>query len=277
MGRYIQSFRRSLLDRMVLRPSRGFVDHGSQEPVMLGAEGSNIECFVHRHPCTGESADVLAIKFPGTAGRAERSSSWPSGMLDDVSCETWTWNPPGYGQSAGRASLTGMAHAGQRFASEVLRRSGDSPKTIWLIGNSLGCNTALFVATKLSDVEIPIGLILRNPPPLVPVVKRIAKRYPGSRFVDAIAESVCDEMNAMMTAPHVRYPAVFLQSGSDDLVPPEMQNEVIEDYAGDHQLVEMEGLDHGGIASDRHDKQIRSGIQWLWQRTGVEAREWATR
>ncbi|QDT03721.1 Alpha/beta hydrolase family protein [Rubripirellula lacrimiformis] len=266
----VQSLRRYLLDRMVLRPSRGLVDHGLQRREVLNVHGEKIECFVHSRSIGDQPPDWLVLKFPGTAGRAERSSEFPISMVNSMGGEVWTWNPPGYGGSSGRPSLTKIARSAEGFARTVLSEHAPTATRLWLVGNSLGCNTALHVASTLDDLSLPVGLVLRNPPPLIPVVQRIAQRYPLGKLVGPIAESLTDSMNALSLAPMVDRPAVFLQCLNDSLVPPSIQNEVIRRYAGNHQVVKLAGLDHDGIATDEQAETIRSAIQWLWKQTNPE-------
>lgn len=263
----VQSIRRHLLDRMVLRPSRGPLDHGDQSRVMLDVDGKPLECFVARKFDDGQPADLVVLKFPGTAGRAERSTLFPVTAISGVRGEVWTWNPPGYGASHGRARLSTIADAGRGFVDAVLRRDDVRPKTVWLVGNSLGCNVALHVASTLESTSYRVGLVLRNPPPLVAVVKNIAARYPMGRYVSPIAESVCDSMNAMRTAPLAKHPAVFMRSELDSIVPPAMQNEVIAAYAGETKIVPLAGLDHDAMLTDQQQPLLLEAIDWLWTKT----------
>ena len=112
-------------------------------------------------------------------------------------------------------------------------------------------------------------MILRNPPPLIPVVKRIARQYPLGRLIDAVADTLDDRMNAIVTASQVDLPAVFLRSQLDSLVPPAMQSLVIDPYVGDKQIVELDGLEHDGIPDDAHELQIRDALRWLWESSAV--------
>ena len=93
----LRSLRRNLLDRMVLRPSQHPIHAPTLERVTLPCETETIECFVQRSHSDSEPPDLLILKFPGTAGRAERSTSFPTPMLDAKRTAIWTWNPPGYG------------------------------------------------------------------------------------------------------------------------------------------------------------------------------------
>lgn len=116
-------------------------------------------------------------------------------------------------------------------------------------------------------------MIMRNPPPLVPVVRRAAEQYPLGGLMNPVVESLCDSMNAMQTARRVILPAVFLQSELDTLVPLAYQNQVVDAYAGQHKIVLMEGLDHGGVATELHESLIQYSIRWLWEQTGCKTNE----
>ena len=268
-----EKIRRYLLDRMVLRPSRHPLEHPSQRRVMLHVQGQPLECFVRKNFDDGRPPDLLVLKFPGTAGRAERSSEFPISMLGDARVAIWTWNPPGYGRSGGRASLPRIAQAALEFQTQVQQSYGDPPMSVWLCGNSLGCVTALHVAATAQLDPTRSGMIMRNPPPLISVVTRVTKQYPLSGLMRGVIDSLCDSMNAMLTAKQVELPAVFLQSELDTLVPPSDQDRLIEAYAGPRQVVNLQGLGHGCIATELHEPLIQASIQWLWGQTGCKIDE----
>ena len=262
--------RRYLLDRMVLRPTRHAIEHPTQERQMLDLGGRMLESFVQRNQDSDSEPDLLVLKFPGTAGRAERSTGFPMDFFEDeeVDVEVWTWNPPGYGRSPGRASLSGIAEAAIGFWNHVTERRAGSQTSVWLCGNSLGCVSALNVAAATQPSATTCGMILRNPPPLLSVVRRVARSYPFSRWVDPVVDSLCDSMNAMSTATKVELPAVFLQSELDSLVTPDDQNRLIDAYLGPTRVVVLEGLEHGCMATDEHQPKIESSLRWLWTATG---------
>lgn len=267
MGRAIQQLRRYLLDRMVLRPSRDELDHRPKQRVWLTSAGRPLECFVEEtRNDDDQPVDVLVLKFPGTAGRAERASNFPLDWLPiepEQRVSIWTWNPPGYGGSAGRASLGRIAEASLDFWDRVTTKKLAESTRVLLCGNSLGCVTALHVASKVDHQRS--GLILRNPPPLIPVVKHVASRYPMSRLVNPIAESLCDRMNATVTAKSVEMPAVFMQCELDSLVLPEFQEQVIDAFAGPKRIALLKGLDHADVTMDEHEEIVRESIHWLWE------------
>ena len=259
---------------MVLRPSRNVLDFGTQQRWDIKVDGHSLEYFSQDFGEEKNGHDLVIVKFPGTSGRAERSSVFPGNLLDssgenssadasNVSGLVLTWNPPGYGRSGGRSSLAKMMTAGKRFFSEVLDRHADGA-IVWLCGNSLGCNVALSIAADDMSQRIG-GMILRNPPPLIPVVQRVASKYPMGKYIRPIAESLVREMNAEKTAPQSTAPAVFLKSMSDNLVPPKMQDRLIETYGGPNRVVSMDGLEHDGIPNDEHQKLISEALVWLWQ------------
>jgi pimeloyl-ACP methyl ester carboxylesterase len=268
----IDSLRRLLLDRFVLRPSRNKLDYAPKERILATVDDVTVEYFVqHRWACDASSAappkpELLVLKFPGTAGRAERASDWPCELLPDINAKICTWNAPGYGASSGRATLANIPHRAAQFWNLATGGLPAPQPRIWLVGNSLGCATATYLASR-SDVHAD-GLILRNPPPLIQTVKRVARRYPLGHLTDTIAESVPPEMNLSLTAGNAKVPVVLLQSEADQLVPPELQMEVYETLPGTKRLVIMEGLGHDGIATDEHHRDIRDAIRWLWRQSG---------
>jgi pimeloyl-ACP methyl ester carboxylesterase len=269
----IQALRRRILDRMVLQPSRHPIEFAPQRRVMLDSGGRPLECFVRKNFEGDEPPELLVLKFPGTGGRAERSTEFPLSVLSDVRTMMWTWNPPGYGRSGGRASLSRIADVANDFWNQVTERHGDQSTRVWLCANSLGCVTALHVAASMQPDRGRTGVIMRNAPPLIPVVKRVAERYPLGRWMDPVVESLCDPMNAMLTARRVNLPAVFMQSELDTLVPLAFQNQLVDAYLGQRQVVLMEGLSHADLATEEHAPLIKDAMQWLWQHTGCKSNE----
>ncbi|MFK8114204.1 MAG: alpha/beta hydrolase [Rubripirellula sp.] len=254
----------------MLRPSRHTVDHGSLERETLEINEAPLECFVRRNYTEACPADLLVLKFPGTAGRAERSTDFPAKRFANVRTSQWTWNPPGYGASQGKASLNRIAATSLEFWRQVIERESNDSTTIWLCGNSLGCVTAMNVAAAMQPDPRRCGMILRNPPPLISVVKRAAARYPAGSLMGPVAESLVDSMNLLITSSQSKLPAVFLQSELDNLVPVDHQNDAISRYAGENRKVLMKGLGHGGIATDCHEPLIEEALQWLWDQTRNE-------
>lgn len=290
--RPIIALRRFILDRLVLRPSKHVIDAGRKAPRLATVNGRQIQYFQERVDDPFADAKqshrrsndrLLILKFPGTAGRAERSTAFPASLLHSVPANVLTWNPPGYGESEGRFSLSTLADTAHAWVEQVLeqQRSGsfgseqsnrsfdrECEPAIWLVGNSLGCLSALSIASGALAGKVG-GMVLRNPPPLIPVVKQIASRYPLGRLIDPVANSLPPSANAFHLAPQCEAPCVFLQSENDTLVPPDLQNRVFDLYGGEKRQVVLNGLEHDGIASDEHQEAIASAVNWLWKQSSV--------
>ncbi|MEO1617174.1 MAG: alpha/beta hydrolase [Planctomycetota bacterium] len=276
----IRAFRQKLLDRFVLRPTRHRLPYAPKERLVISDSGTRDELFVQRpllsqHESEDPGADefkppeLIVFKFPGTAGRAERASDWPASALGCVDVKLFTWNPPGYGRSSGRASLTSIAERATKMFQVLTEDTCSSHTKVWLVGNSLGCATAVWVANQFANrVD---GLVIRNPPPLVQTVKRVAHRYPGGRWTDRIAESLPASMDLLRTAHGIQLPTVVLQSEYDKLVPPELQLQVYDAIRASKRLVVMRGLGHDGVATEQHEPEINEAIRWLWQEAETNA------
>ena len=272
--RPVHSLRSYLLDRLVLRPSRQPIDHGDQQRITLKSHGNDLETFIrrvrdgkllHDKDEMATMPEIVMLKFPGTAGRAERSTLFPAEFVGDHHVDIWTWNPPGYGRSQGRASLKRIAAAANDFYEQVKSWYGHSPR-IWLVGNSLGCATAMHVAASTND-EYLAGLVLRNPPPVDLVVRNVATSYPCGQLIHPVADRLIDSMNVIFTASQVTAPAVFLECEADSLVPPELQQKVRNAYGGKHRCVVLTGLEHDGLLEDIHIKPICDATRWLVSQT----------
>ncbi len=261
----LTKFRASLLDRLVLRPTRTPITQHCQKRSVVQLGKSSIEFYIQKNFNVGKNPDLLILKFPGTAGRAERSSPFPCDHFTDVNVEIWTWNPPGYGRSEGKARLENIAATATKFYNYARDSYGKHP-VLWLMGNSLGCLSALCVAAE-TDAGLETGIVLRNPPPLIPVVKKFARKYHLAWTINSVAASLCDPMNAMLTAPRCHSPALFLQSELDTLVPVHLQNEIIKLYGGESHTVVLEGIGHDDKLTVDHQVQVIDKLRWLWSVT----------
>lgn len=233
-----------------------------------------IACLVHRgkdveivNPAKsdrgGEAAGTIVLKFPGNAGRAERSGPFALSAIGDPTGVCVTWNPPGYGDSDGPARLHGYAEAALSMTVRSINRYGDGASRVWLCGNSMGCCAAAFVASRLPAVHQPVGVILRNPPPLSDVVMSIARRYPGGRWMRSVAESLPPAMNITEQLATVRCPIVWCCSGSDRLVPPKLQRSVFDRCPAEVMRIDLPGLAHNDVPDPDQQKLIDRTIASL--------------
>lgn len=263
-----------LANRFVLRPTKNRLEHEGLARIGIPCECGEIEAFVcqRRRKDDGlwevcqwdgdedQRPELLVLKLGGTMGRAERSTLFPASLIDGHSSEVWTWNPPGYGQSEGRATLAGIAEAAVDFFGQVVRRRGGDGTRIWVCGNSLGCATGLYLATKL-DVD---GLILRNPPPLVDLIRARNAWWNLGRGGQFVAAGVPSQMDAILTACEVTAPIVFIESEKDALVTPILQSYVRDAHPGPQRRIVLRGAEHHTPISDDYLDEMRQAMEWLW-------------
>lgn len=242
---------RRLADHFVLKPSRHTVDM-FEPATQYFADGpfGKIECYALRKP-SGEQAsrplkpddgpaDLLVLKLPGNQGRAERSTSLPAPLLAELDVEVWTWNPPGYGQSEGRASLGKIPKAVLALHQHLASTRSSADTRFLAMGNSLGCVSALYLGS-----QVPLdGIVLRNPPPLRKMLRdgdAWWNLFVGGKL---LAVSLDSPMDAPATAASCHIPALFIQSENDRLVTPAMQQTIFDAYAGQKQMLVIRGAEH---------------------------------
>ncbi|WP_417737118.1 alpha/beta hydrolase [Rosistilla oblonga] len=274
--------RKRLADRFILRPSRHVVDDPQPATRLIvdGPQG-DIECFATRKPAGTQvaapldvdqpPADLLILKLPGTGGRAERSTAFPALLFQPRDVEVWTWNPPGYGLSQGSASLRHIPAAVLAVWDHLQQhRVGTNTDTNTLIvGNSLGSVTALYLASQ----RAADALMIRNPPPLVDMVRDGNAWWNAHRGGTWIAASIEAKMDATTTAGHCQLPALFVQSQLDALVPARLQQSIIDAYAGPHRLVVLPEAQHDTPYRPDDLDAIQSGLQWLMPELFAKALE----
>lgn len=289
-----------ILDACILRPSRHALELGDQQrrwvsidsgtpalpPIARSRSPGRLESFVHRQSDSGESVepvDVLLLKFPGTAGRGERSTPFPANRLaarvdsagiaaaidptreNRPRIEVWTWNPPGYGGSSGSARLATLAPAGVAWVQSVVLARGHARTVVWLCGNSLGCLPAIAAANSVERSRL--GLWLRNPPDLMRIVPAIAGRYRAGWLMRRWMEQLPGDLRVIDQVAQCRCPAVYLTSELDSLVPPAMQATIRDAHAGPTRSVVLAALDHDGLLTDEHQPSIDAAVDWLWRKT----------
>ncbi|QDS96387.1 Alpha/beta hydrolase family protein [Roseimaritima multifibrata] len=261
-----------LAGRFVLRPTSHAIDSGAQVRFQLpaGKSSKSIEAFAHVDPqriAEGLFPDLLVLKLPGTGGRAERSPALPSAVRFSGTSEVWTWNPPGYGGSSGKASLKKLPVASLAFFDAVTKmRRGEKTRVV-LMGNSLGCAVAMWLAAN-REVD---GLVLRNPPPLSATILNVATRQRSRLYQSLIrlparwvGRGIPAALDILQTAPKCTAPALFVQCSGDSLVPPELQAKVRQAYAGPHRLVVWEGLEHHEVPEEKDAGEYYAELEWIF-------------
>jgi pimeloyl-ACP methyl ester carboxylesterase len=242
-----------LADRLVFCPSRDPIACESERR-WIDWERGRFEAWVQRTN-RGRDVDLLVLKFPGTGGRAERSSTHPADCWDDLGAEVWTVNPPGYGGSPGRPSMRTMAAVAEAAWQAVSQAARGCP--IVVTGNSLGTLSALYLAA-----HVPIaGLLIRNP---VPLRDLILHRH--GKLASIIARRVPSQMCPIRNAAQATAPAVIVTSGKDRVVPPKVQQLVIGQYAGPHRIITLPQADHADPPDDEEFLEYAQQLAWLRQR-----------
>ena len=229
-----------LADRLVLQPSTAPIETGDRERNVLEASGREFEAWVVRSPAdSAATKHVVAIKFPGAGGRAERGGPHPFEVWNDVAAEIWTVNHAGYGGSAGPATLANFA-ATCDAAYQSIAPNFPSSKIV-VVGNSLGCVSALYVASRFK-VD---GLFLRNPVPLQQMISW-RPRYNRWNFGMAkyLARAIPNVLDAVANAANCSAPAFFVQSEVDRVVPTEYQDLIFDAFAGPKEKFVVNGVDH---------------------------------
>lgn len=299
MANWKQSLSLRILDRLVLCPTRHAIEANGltrfeiQHPTLTDFPSVTTEAYLftnadqrpreNRLGTLGKPARHLVIKFPGTGGRAERSSVAPLNWIDPnvgnsslpqgEHAEVWTWNPPGYGRSSPPARLTHQIQFAEDFVSQIARHRCGHDTRLWLVGNSLGCVAALSLASRVKDWQpgsldsSQIGLWCRNPPDLSRVILGIARRYYSSRWMQRVVNHLPGRMDIVSSAAACPLPAVFLTSELDSLVPANYQADLHQAYVGPKQVVFLEGLEHDGLLEDQHIAPVQAAAHWLLDQT----------
>jgi uncharacterized protein len=252
------TFLRWLADRLILCPTRQPIQADGKVARLIPYRGGALEVWTQRVAAEPAGlADLYVLKFPGTAGRAERSTSHPADAWPALRVELWTLNPPGYGGSTGTASLRNMADVAETVWDSLRQQAAGRP--ILVTGNSLGCVSALYLAAR----HTLGGLLLRNPPPLREViVARYGQRWWG-RGARLLARHLAPELDAIRNAAAAAVPALFVMSAEDRIVPPRCQQQIIEAYAGPKRVLQLAEADHHTPMSELETAAYHEDLDWL--------------
>jgi len=253
-----------LVDAFVLQPTTDAIPVERKTRRVVEFDGGSFEVWVQQTTRdTSTAPDLYILKFPGTGGRAERMGGHPAEVWEDLSCEIWSVNPPGYGGSGGRASLRNTQPVVQAVHGKLACHAAGKP--ILVSGNSLGCLAALTLA---ANHEIA-GLLLRNPPPLKQVIAgQYSRRTLGlSRLV---ADHVPAEVCSLSNAAKCRVPALFIMSAEDRMVPPRYQQQIIDAYAGDRRIMILDGADHATAVDDSQIEDYIAHLDWLREASSLQ-------
>jgi uncharacterized protein len=257
----VTKFLTRLADRLVLQPSRQFVDPENRRREIIATEFGEVEAWVctnfsptkqdlkseNAQPVTGAvqqrkshpTLQMIGIKFPGTAGRAERGGPHPLEVIPEFPGEIWTFNPIGYGGSHGRASLLTTARTCEGIWKTISERFPGLP--ILVIGNSLGCLSALYLAAR-KKVQ---GVYLRNPVPLQQMIQmRLMYNWWNFGMAKMIARKIPVELDAIENAQQAKIPLFMTSSERDRQVPVRFQRLIFDAYAAEKTLFVLKQAGH---------------------------------
>lgn len=256
-----------LADRLILCPSTEPIDPEDRQRFLIATPNGQVEVWfltcgsrfqsdVTENGTPGRN--LIVLKFPGTAGRAERSGVHPAEAWPTINAEIWTVNQLGYGgsdQPATIASFPATAAAICEFLAKRYPRH-----SMLVVGNSLGCLPALFLAANFKIT----GLYLRNPPPIAQMI-RSRPRYSWWNFGLSgwIAAEVPSELDTIANAAKSDVPCLFVQSELDQLVPCRYQNLIIGQYSGPKRLFQIAGGDHHDRVSEAQQSDYFDALGWL--------------
>ncbi len=257
----------NLADRLILCPSTEPIDPEDRKRFLVVTPKGQVETWVlpSRSPFLSDvpengtqEKNLIVLKFPGTAGRAERSGIHPADAWPTIHAEIWTVNQLGYGGSDGPAAIASFPATAAAVCKFLANRYPQQP--ILVVGNSLGCLPALFLAAHFNIT----GLYLRNPPP-IPQMIRSRPRYSWWNFGLSrwIAAEVPLELDTIANAAKSSVPCLFVQSELDRMVPCRYQNMIISQYSGPKRVFQIEGGDHHDQVSETRQDDYLQALDWL--------------
>jgi uncharacterized protein len=204
--------------------------------VMLALPEGAIEVFVAEGQPGAEPA-AFVLRFYGN-GQLSNDVVDDAVTFAGVPVEIWGVNYPGYGGSAGKATLAHVASVARHAYAELAKRARGRP--IIVMGNSLGTAAALHVAAH----DPVAGVVLHNPPPLRRLILRRYGWWNLWLLAIPVALQIPCALDSTRNARRSAAPALFISSEDDGVVPLGYQERVMKAYAGDWELLVVRGAGH---------------------------------
>jgi hypothetical protein len=247
------------VNSLLLYPTSKPEPAGSATRRWVDHDGKKIEVWIARSPgAAGMSPQAMVLDFTGNATRAEWVVEYEAHRWGPRPVEIWVMNYPGYGGSTGPASVGDIPPAALAVYDAMSAENRGKP--IFVTGTSLGCATALSVASRRPTA----GMVLQNPPPLQRMIFEEHGWWNLWLGATAAAMQIPAEMDALATAPRVKSPAVFILSKMDHTVPYHYQQLVFEAYAGEKRSLLREAADHNTPLAPEDEKTLQQLLGWLW-------------
>jgi pimeloyl-ACP methyl ester carboxylesterase len=248
----------ALADRLILVPTRHRITARDKSPILLPHGDSHIEIWMQQRAGRQDAVPgPFVLKFPGTGSRAEDAESLALQCWAGRDLTLWSVNPPGYGNSGGRASLSNIPSMAMTAVAEIREAANGRP--VIAEGFSLGCVAALFLAAR-GEVD---GLILRNPPPLREVVRHRSARWGFGLLAAFVSGGIPVAIDSVRSAAACSVPALFVVALRDQAVPASCQRLVLNAYRGDHKLLDQAEADHATPLSESETARLKTLADWL--------------
>lgn len=206
----------------------------------------------------GTEPAAFVLRFYGNAQLAN-DIGYEAARFAGHRIEWWGVNYPGFGGSAGPATLDRVASSARSAYSALAKRANGRP--IVVIGTSMGSAAALHVAAH----EPVSGLVLHNPPPLPELILRRYGWWNLWLVALPTAIQIPEALDSIENAALVRAPALFLSSTDDGVVPTKYQDRVTRAYGGEWRLLAIPG-GHNAPLPDWAERML---VSWVRARTGT--------
>lgn len=251
-----------LANRLILEATTEPLDPEQRQRHVIRVGAGTAELWSLDHEPVAESAARVAVlKFPGTGGRAERVREHPLECWPRVAATIYAVNPPGYGTSGGRPSVDHLPTTAAAAYHFVRARHRDEP--LFVVGNSLGCLSALYVAARW-----PLNaLYLRNPAPVHQLIRQRWKyNWWNGGLARCIAAQVPADLDAYANARQASAPCLLVTSERDRIAPPRFQNALAAVYAGPLKQLTLLAAAHHDPVPEEQLNEYRMTLDWLWER-----------
>jgi uncharacterized protein len=203
--------------------------------VMLGDQGGAIETIRARSVSEREATAVV-LRFFGNAAQASAHVAEEARTFADWPIDLWGVNYPGYGQSEGSASLSGVVRAAD-VAFAAAEKTG---LPVYVVGTSMGTTAAL----HLGATRKVAGIVLINPPPLRQLICGEYGWWNLWLLAGPISLGVPSELDSIANAERTKTKVAVITSADDTLVPLNYQEKVYAALAGEKMRFLIPGAGH---------------------------------
>ena len=155
-----------------------------------------------------KDSDKVFVISHGNAGNIGDRYEMGQYVNQEFHANTFMYDYRGYGQSEGKPSESGT-YSDLRGALRYVSSRGYSPKSVYLIGQSLGGAVTVEVASQ----EPVAGIILEAP---LPSIRSLARHYAFSLPIDYFLTARFDSLSKIK---NVQAPVVVVHSKRDPVIP----------------------------------------------------------